>query len=119
MTLLLRRPHTGHAPEAEPAAESGTQRGGHPVPAGTAVGVPPASVHVAADPAARPQTRQFSDIMGTIVGFPNVDVEGDGSNALRLHFVDERRQSGGRVLDFEVLHGRAELAGITQVQARD
>jgi len=65
------------------------------------------------------QEQEFSDILGTIVGFRNVHVDDDGSNALRLNFVDERRQIGGRIVDFEVLHGHAELAGVTQVQARD
>ena len=66
-----------------------------------------------------PQVREFSDIMGTIVGFRNVDADGDGPNASRLNFVDKRRQLGGRVVDFEVLQGRAELAPLTLAQPRD
>jgi alpha-acetolactate decarboxylase len=66
-----------------------------------------------------PQVREFSDVMGTIVGFRNVDADGDGPNAARLNFVDKRRQFGGRVVDFEVLQARAELAPLTLAQPRD
>ena len=64
------------------------------------------------------QSHEFSDIMGTIVGFRNVDVEGDGGISRRLHFVDERRQLGGRVVDFEVFRAHVELARVTPVQTR-
>jgi alpha-acetolactate decarboxylase len=64
-------------------------------------------------------SHEFSDVMGTIVGFRNADVGADDSNrALRLHFIDERRQIGGRVADFEVLRAHAELARVAPVSPR-
>jgi len=64
-------------------------------------------------------SHEFSDVMGTIVGFRNADVGADDSNrALRLHFIDERRQIGGRVADFELLRAHAELARVAPVSPR-
>jgi len=74
------------------------------------------SIGIAADDES--QSQEFSDIMGTIVGFRNVGVEGDGGISLRLHFIDEHRQLGGRVVDFEVFRAHVELARVTPVQTR-
>lgn len=63
--------------------------------------------------------REFSDVVGTIVGLRNADVDADASSGgLRLHFIDETRQVGGRVADFEVLRAQAELARVAPVAPR-
>ena len=59
---------------------------------------------------------EFSDAMGTIVGFTNVEPHRDATaHDHRLYFVDAQRRFGGRVMDFEVLRARAELSPIRRV----